>query len=151
MRKSNKTLFEKILIIIMLLIVSPFILSGLAFFLIVYIIIFIFESPFYFNSKYYKEIKEKYYSFITFSKSFNTYQKYRKITTLTIMNNYEALVNDETIVYLIKENCITNDKLIDFNSLIITNKSCYFLINIKNLSREDYEQIKNYNLITYKD
>lgn len=73
-----RKLYELILIILLLIIASPFIIGFVLIFVVLYIIIFPFEGIIYFKSNYYKDLNEKYYLFITRSNSFKRYRKIKK-------------------------------------------------------------------------
>jgi len=149
--KTKKPVHEKIILLILYLIGSPFIIGGLLLFIIIYLVIFMFEIPFYITSNYYKDIRERYYTFIIFSKSYRTYNKLRKGTTKTINKNLLAFQNDEIIITLLLEkDIIINQELLD--NINVNDKINHFVINIKNISKEDLKILKsNYSLITFKD
>lgn len=149
--KTNRSLHEKIILLILYLIGSPFIIGGLLLFIVVYLIVFIFEILFYITSKYYKEVKEKYYTFITFSKSYQKYNKLRKNTKLSTNNNFPSFENAEYSITLLLEKSLTiNKELLD--KLSINNKTNYFVVNTKNISKDELNKLNaNYKLITFKD
>lgn len=149
--KTNRSLHEKIILLILYLIGSPFIIGGLLLFIVVYLIVFIFEILFYITSKYYKEVKEKYYTLITFSKSYQKYNKLRKNTKLSTNNNFPSFENAEYSITLLLEKSLTiNKELLD--KLSINNKTNYFVVNTKNISKDELNKLNaNYKLITFKD
>jgi len=149
--KTKKPLHEKIILFILYLIGSPFIIGGLLLFIIIYLVIFVFEILLYIRSNYYKDIKEKYYSLITFSKSYRLYNKLRKNTEKVINNNITTFQNDErSINLLLNKQLNINEDLL--NSLLINNKNNYFVLNIKNINKDELRDLsEKYSLITFKE
>lgn len=78
MNGSKRNIFEKIVLILLYILALPFIAIIFASFIIVYIVIFPFEYPFYKFSNYKKNLNGKYYLTITLSREFRTYNRFVK-------------------------------------------------------------------------
>lgn len=136
------------MLLILMVIGSPFIIGGLLLFILIYLIIFPFEYPCYYYSKYGKEVKEKYYIFITFSKSYKKYQNLRKgMNKVMIEGNLSFKDNSKTLIII--KNFKDKDQL---EMLSKSNQNIYYIINVKNLEKALLSEIESkYNIISYKD
>lgn len=144
----NRPIHEKIILALLMIIGSPFIIGGLVLFLLIYLLVSLIEYPFYYFSKYNKEVNEKYYLLITFSHSYRIYNKLRKNLKETLVSSYLAFENNDKILIVVKELSSINE----LEKLIHNKKQTYFIINIKKMEKAQLGEIETkYNLITYKD
>lgn len=145
MNGSKRNLFEKIVLLILFLIVLPFIILFGLVFVLVYIIIYPFEATFYKRSSYYKDLNEKYYTFITLTNRYNTYNKLKKDSNNLL---YKADVN----YLLVNKELIDNNENIKETFNIKTEKKITLVINKKQIDSNIYQEIKQLNyIIIYED
>ncbi|MDY0277694.1 MAG: hypothetical protein RBQ97_06385, partial [Acholeplasma sp.] len=95
-------------------------------FIIIYMIIYPFEAPFYYKSRYYKDLKEKYYLLITRKAS------YKRYNTLTNNEDFNLHIVDDEVKHEDNFWIIGNIKIDGKKDL----KDIY-VINKKFLSKED--------------
>lgn len=150
----KKPLHEKILILILLIIASPFVLGIFAIFIIIYIIVYPIEALLiYYHSNYYKDLKEKYYLFITFNKGYKTYNKIIKSNEYIMSNSSDKFnrYNDLVLISFDKEITYKNNDFYYLEEKVIDYLKESFKIDLKiivliesNLIKpEDKKYLKN--------
>lgn len=138
---NNKSLFEKIMIIILMFIASPFIIGSFIIFVLVYFIIYPFEIIFYKRSYYYKNLLDKYYLFVTFNNKYKLYNKIYKYGKKELLDGEDVYKYNNYIIHNYNLNTIS---LLD-DKIILNNKNNF--INIIVISKEllSVEQFKKIN------
>lgn len=132
MNGSKRNIFEKIILFILFILALPFTVSIFLLFIIVYLIIFPFEYPFYRYSKYYQNLNSKYYLTITLSYEFRTYNRFIKSGTLI-----NVIINE--ITYPVYE--YNNIKLIPYSgdSQLMLEENIIILIKQSDVEEEFYK------------
>lgn len=151
---KNKRLYEKVLIIILIIIALPFTLGFLAIFLVAYILIAPIEYQVYKRSKYYEILNEKYYLLITISKS---YKRFRLVIInskdIKLIDDYLIEVNSNTVLVLVDSSLITSNY--DFKVLLPSNNNynnITYLVNKSNLDKSIIKELKLIdNIIIYSN
>lgn len=151
---KNKRLYEKVLIIILVIIALPFTLGFLAIFLVAYILIAPIEYQVYKRSKYYEILNEKYYLLITISKS---YKRFRLVIInskdIKLIDDYLIEVNSNTVLVLVDSSLITSNY--DFKVLLPSNNNynnITYLVNKSNLDKSIIKELKLIdNIIIYSN
>lgn len=151
---KNKRLYEKVLIIILIIIALPFTLGFLSIFLVAYILIAPIEYQVYKRSRYYEILNEKYYLLITISKSYKRFRLVMKNSKdIKLIDDYLIEVNSNTVLVLVDSSLITSNY--DFKGLIPSSNTfnnITYLVNKSNLDKSIIKELKLIdNIIIYSN
>lgn len=135
---KKRRFYEYILLLILFILASPFLLIIFGSFIIIYIIIFPIEGLFYFKSKYYLDLKEKYFLFITFTDSYKKYNNFNYEINELISINEEIHYDYESSLWIINKDDLNTYLSINYP----TNKNIIIIIKKELINKNDIRLAK---------